>query len=176
MDKNKIIAEIASRHRVLIHEDDPAFYIVDIATMIVDEKAEEIRAAIGKGEESIPYLLDIKRKEIDEAAANILAASDDLEAKRNRLAETLQKDVDNALRGRVDDYTKQVMAATKAIIEQTIKEEMTHAAKTIQTAAQELDQARKGLRRSQLQDMLWMGAVAIVGGLSALLFYVTLFQ
>ncbi|MDM1708939.1 hypothetical protein, partial [Thiopseudomonas alkaliphila] len=93
MDKKNIIAEIASRHGVLIGKDDPAFYIVDLATMVIDAKAEEIRDAIGKGEQSIPYLLDLKRKEIDEAAARILAASDALEEKRRELAETLQQDV-----------------------------------------------------------------------------------
>lgn len=176
MDKKKIVAEIASRHGVLIREDDPAFYIVDLATMVIEEKAEEIRDAIGKGEQSIPYLLDLKRKEIDEAAARILAASDALEEKRRELAETLQQDVDNELRARVEDYTSQVMAATKTMIEQTVQSEMTQAALTIETAAHELDQARQGLRRSQLQDMLWMAAVGVIGGISALLFYVTLFQ
>ncbi|WP_172119026.1 hypothetical protein [Halomonas hibernica] len=176
MDKKKIIAEIASRHGMLIHEDDPAFYIVDIATMIIDEKAEEIRAAIGKGEESIPYLLDIKRKEIDEAAGRVLAATDALVEQREQLSFMLKKDVDNELRGRVDDYTNQVMSAIKTTIEQTVQTEMSQAAVTIQAAAKELEQARLGLRRNQLQDMLWMGAIAIVGGISALLFYVTLFQ
>ena len=176
MDKKNIIAEIASRHGVLIGKDDPAFYIVDLATMVIDAKAEEIRDAIGKGEQSIPYLLDLKRKEIDEAAARILAASDALEEKRRELAEPLQQDVDNELRARVEDYTSQVMAATKTMIEQTVQSEMTQAALTIQTAAHELDQARQGLRRSQLQDMFWMTAVGVIGGISALLFYVTLFQ
>lgn len=176
MDKNKIIAEIASRHGVLIQKDDPAFYIVDIATMIIDEKAEEIRAAIGRGEESIPYLLDIKRQEIDEAAGRVLAATEKLVEQKKQLSFMLKKDVDNELRERVDDYTNQVMSATKTVIEQTVQAEMTQAAVTIQAAAKELEQARLGLRRNQLQDMLWMGAIAIVGGISALLFYVTLFQ
>ncbi|MDM1708923.1 hypothetical protein, partial [Thiopseudomonas alkaliphila] len=108
--------------------------------------------------------------------ARILAASDALEEKRRELAETLQQDVDNELRARVEDYTSQVMAATKTMIEQTVQSEMTQAALTIQTAAHELDQARQGLRRSQLQDMFWMTAVGVIGGISALLFYVTLFQ
>lgn len=165
MDKNKIVAEIASRHGVLIGKDDPAFYIVDLATMVIEEKAEEIRDAIGKGEQSIPYLLDLKRKEIDESAARILAASDALEAKHRELAETLQQDTDNKLRERVEDYTSQVMAATKITIRETVQTEMTNAALTIQTAAQELDQARKGIKRSQVQELLWMAAVAILGGL-----------
>lgn len=176
MDKKKIIAEIASRHGVLIREDDPAFYIVDLATMVIEEKAEDIREAIEKGEKSIPYLLDIERRKIADEVAKILAASDALEDKRQQLAETLQQDVDNELRARVEDYTSQVMAVTKTMIEQTVQSEMTQAALTIQTAAHELDQARQGLRRSQLQDMFWMGAVGVIAGISALLFYVTLFQ
>lgn len=175
MDKKKIVAEIASRHGVLIREDDPAFYIVDLATMVIEEKAEEIREAVGKAEQSIPYLLDLKRTEIDEAAARILAASDDLETQRKQLAETLQQDVDNELRARVEDYTSQVMAAIKSTIRETVQDEMTNAALTIETAARELEQARHGLRRSQLQDLLWMGAVGTVGGLISLLFYVTFF-
>lgn len=137
---------------------------------------ETIQPTLKRAEEVLPYLLDIKRKELDEAAARILAASDALEAKRRELAETLQQDVDNELRARVEDYTSQVMAATKTMIEQTVQSEMTQAALTIQTAAHELDQARQGLRRSQLQDMFWMTAVGVIGGISALLFYVTLFQ
>jgi len=136
---------------------------------------ETIQPTLKRAEEVLPYLLDIKRKELDEAAARILAASDALEEKRRELAQTLQQDVDNELRARVEDYTNQVMAATKTMIEQTVQSEMTQAALTIQAAAQELDQARRGLRRSQLQDMLWMTAVGIIGGVSALLFYVTLF-
>lgn len=137
---------------------------------------ETIQPTLKRAEEVLPYLLDIKRKELDEAAARILAASDALEEKRRELAETLQQDVDNELRARVEDYTSQVMAATKTMIEQTVQSEMTQAAVTIQTAAHELDQARQGLRRSQLQDMFWMTAVGVIGGISALLFYVTLFQ
>jgi exonuclease VII large subunit len=137
---------------------------------------ETIQPTLKRAEEVLPYLLDIKRKELDEAAARILAASDALEEKRRELAETLQQDVDNELRARVEDYTSQVMAATKIMIEQTVQSEMTQAAVTIQTAAQELDHARQGLRRSQLQDMFWMTAVGVIGGISALLFYVTLFQ
>lgn len=137
---------------------------------------ETIQPTLKRAEEVLPYLLDIKRKELDEAAARILAASDALEEKRRKLAETLQQDVDNELRARVEDYTSQVMAATKTMIEQTVQSEMTQAALTIQTAAHELDQARQGLRRSQLQDMFWMTAVGVIGGISALLFYVTLFQ
>jgi len=137
---------------------------------------ETIQPTLKRAEEVLPYLLDIKRKELDEAAARILAASDALEEKHRELAETLQQDVDNELRARVEDYTSQVMAATKTMIEQTVQSEMTQAALTIQTAAHELDQARQGLRRSQLQDMFWMTAVGVIGGISALLFYVTLFQ
>ena|SRR5690554_5103642 len=137
---------------------------------------ETIQPTLKRAEEVLPYLLDIKRKELDEAAARILAASDVLEENRRQLAETMQQDVDNELRARVEDYTSQVMAATKTMIEQTVQSEMTQAALTIQTAAHELDQARQGLRRSQLQDMLWMAAVGVIGGISALLFYVTLFQ
>lgn len=137
---------------------------------------ETIQPTLKRAEEVLPYLLDIKRKELDEAAARILAASDALEENRRQLAETMQQDVDNELRARVEDYTSQVMAATKTMIEQTVQSEMTQAAVTIQTAAHELDQARQGLRRSQLQDMFWMGAVGVIAGISALLFYVTLFQ
>mgnify|MGYP001773750933 CR=1 FL=1 len=137
---------------------------------------ETIQPTLKRAEEVLPYLLDIKRKELDEAAARILAASDVLEENRRQLAETMQQDVDNELRARVEDYTSQVMAATKTMIEQTVQSEMTQAAVTIQTAAHELDQARQGLRRSQLQDMFWMGAVGVIAGISALLFYVTLFQ
>lgn len=124
-----------------------------------------IQPTLKRAEEVLPYLLDIKRKELDEAAARILAASDALEEKRRELNETLQQDVDNELRARVEDYTSQVMAATKTMIEQTVQSEMTQAALTIQTAAHELDQARKGIKRSQAQELLWMAAVAILGGL-----------
>jgi exonuclease VII large subunit len=176
MDKKKIVAEIASRHGVLIREDDPAFYIVDLATMVIEEKAEEIREAIEKGEKSIPYLLDLKRKELDEAAARILAASDELEAQRKQLYETLQQDVDNELRSRVEHYTQQVIEAVRVENRESIRDELTTGATTVQAAVKDLDKARQGLSRSQLQDMLLMGAVGVIASVSTLLFYVTLFQ
>ena len=180
MDKNKIVAEIASRHGVLIGKDDPAFYIVDLATMVIEEKAEEIREAIGKGEQSIPYLLDLKRKEIDEAAARILAALDALEEKRRELAETLQQDVDNELRARVEDYTSQVMAAMQLKIQEvmhsTAQNEMTHFAKVAHQAAAEFNQARIGKKKDLLQEIVWISGVSIVASITTLLSYITLFQ
>ena len=137
---------------------------------------ETIHPTLKRAEEVLPYLLDIKRKELDEAAARILAASDVLEENRRQLAETMQQDVDNELRARVEHYTQQVIEAVRAENRESIRDELTTGAITVQAAVKDLDKARQGLSRSQLQDMLLMGAVGVIASVSTLLFYVTLFQ
>jgi len=137
---------------------------------------ETIQPTLKRAEEVLPYLLDIKRKELDEAAARILAASDVLEENRRQLAETMQQDVDNELRARVEHYTQQVIEAVRVENRESIRDELTTGAITVQAAVKDLDKARQGLSRSQLQDMLLMGAVGVIASVSTLLFYVTLFQ
>lgn len=179
MNKEKIISEIAGRHGLLIGKDDPAFYIVDLATMVIEEKAEEIREAVGKAEQSIPYLLDLKRKEIDEAAARILAASDDLEAQRKQLAETLQQDVDNELRERVEGYTRQVMEAIENRIELAVEKAFQERAERIldrfETQVEQLARVEEKRHGDRIKEILWQGAIGIVSGVFALALFVTFF-
>lgn len=176
MNKKKIIAEIAARHGVLIREDDPAFYIVDLATMAIDQKIEEIRKSIEEGEQSIPQALDLKRKEIEKTASKLLAASESLEANRKRLTEKLKQDVDAELRARVDNYINQILSATKEMIELTVRSEIIQAAPAINKAARELDQARQAMKRNYIKDILWMILGGVISGAVALLIYVRLFQ
>jgi CHASE3 domain sensor protein len=94
MDVNRIIAEVASRHGILLHPTDPAFALVTINQLVLEESIErvsrEIEKRIAQFDASMQELGQRAGKAVAQEIRNVLAEV------RQQLSEGIQATFANA--------------------------------------------------------------------------------
>lgn len=146
-----MIAEIAARHGVRLDPDDPAFLLVELNLMALDEKEAKLKAQTDEAENNLTGLIGFLQKAGDVYQEQIKAYTN---AQGETIRAQMEKDA-NTAKARFDRDSHDAIRAALTEVERVVKS-------TVQT---EISAPVKKLLRAQDQNIWKTLALCFVCGL-----------